>query len=125
MTFTEIFSEEIIAEFRAELAKIKKSQSVNMFTEPVIDAYEDILECIENGSINDIDELEDYIDIHYGSTEEDDNEYFIICSLTQYADGDFDDVHQIFKQATLSKKKINLEELLAEEGDTFAYEDEF
>lgn len=113
----QVFNDEIIGEFKKEISKVQKSNKVTVFTPSVIDAFQDIFECIEKESIKTGDELDDYIDRHYSSNE---NEYLIIISLLAFFDGDYDKVTEIFKQGTFN---VDLSDFENDDNTVYNYDD--
>lgn len=116
----EVFNDDIITEFKNEIKKVKKSKKLTVFTPNVINAYFDILECIEQESLKTGDDLDDYIDLHYSKNE---NEYLIIISILAFFDGDYTKVSEIFAHGTFD---INRDEMdLGDDDDTCYNHDDY
>lgn len=121
-TLKDVFNDEVISQFRKEITKTRKSTSRGMFNNNILDAYTDIIDCIDDESIKDIEELDDYVERNYS---ENDSDYFIIASIVAFAEEDFEgDVKDLFSRG----KKIDLdfESIMDEDNfDDFDHDEEF
>jgi catabolite regulation protein CreA len=97
MKLSKIYTEAIIAEFRTKLQEAETSKALK---KPIVEAFNDIIECIDVGSIRDDDELEDYIERVYYDNE---SIYFKVSSLVQFVDGEFNSVAELFEELTAAE----------------------
>lgn len=90
----QIYTDEVIDECKAFSAVARTSSTHNIFHNgKAYEAFCDCLECIENESLDTIDDLDDYVAAFYG----DDNYTFRVCAaLVEYADGDYSSVEDMF-----------------------------